>query len=447
VKNGSSGKPNESGKGQTPIGLKTLVSEFRMMLKYRDLTVLNFAILVSMIGFGLIMPFIPIYADDFGATDFEIGLMVGLFAVVRLIFSPIGGWTADRFGRKPSMVFAMFLYSVNMAMFGFANSLYELFLYRALQGAASGLMWPVAMTYIGDVVEEEDRGKAMAMYSLMFATGTAVGPLLGGTIATYSSLSMAFFVTAAMALISALMLVFWVKESHEINRKDRKRIGIREALEQFRLRNVTNQPGTFMGISVGSFTAFFGMAVLYPMLPIYGREAMDLTDFDIGLLFTLIGTIQVVFMFPAGVFGDRMGKKRLMIIGSAIAALFSAFIPLSPTFGVLVGVIIIYTFGRSIARPLFPAIISSLTEKENRGKGMGIYTLAQNLAFALGSTFGGFVSGMWGREYPFFMAAVVGLLGLVIMIMFVDEDITRPRIDVETVEEVKAIEETDGCME
>jgi len=250
------------------VGFRNLMAEFRQMLKYRDLTILNFAILVSMIGFGVIMPFIPIYAEDFGANDFEIGLMVGLFAITRLIFSPIGGWTADRFGRKPSMVFAMFLYSVNMAMFGFATSLYELYLYRALQGAASGLMWPVAMTYIGDVVKDEDRGKAMAMYSLMFATGTAAGPLLGGAISTYYDLSVAFFVTAVMALISAFLLLFMVKESHHVEKKDRKK-GIRENLAEFRLTRITPYPRTFMGISLGSFTVFFGIAVIYPMLPIY----------------------------------------------------------------------------------------------------------------------------------------------------------------------------------
>lgn len=436
----------KDGSESQPIGLKLLVSEFRMMLKYRDLTVLNFAILVSMIGFGLIMPFIPIYADDFGASDFEIGLMVGLFAVVRLIFSPIGGWTADRIGRKPSMVFAMFLYSVNMALFGFADSLYELFVYRALQGAASGLMWPVAMTYIGDVVEEEDRGKAMALYALMFATGTAIGPLLGGAISTYYDISVAFFVTAGMALISAFMLLFMVKESHHVE-KAQERIGFREALGQFRLHRITTHPRTFTGISIGSFTAFFGMAVLYPMLPIYGRNNMNLSDLDIGILFTIIGAIQVIFMFPAGVFGDRIGKKKIMLLGCGIAALFSGIIPLSPNYAVLITIIVIYTFGRSIARPQFPAVISMLTRKETRGKGMGIYTLAQNLAFALGSTAGGYVSGLWGREYPFYLAAVVGLAGLVIIVLFVEEVVTVGESDKERDNETMALQETESVPE
>jgi len=406
------------------LGLRDITSEFKLMLKYRDLSVLNFAILVSMIGFGLIMPFIPIYAEDFGASDIEIGLMVGLFAVVRLIFSPIGGWTADRIGRKPSMVFAMFLYSVNMALFGFANSLYELYLYRAMQGAASGLMWPVAMTYIGDVVKDEDRGKAMGLYSLMFATGTAVGPLMGGAISTRFDLSIAFFVTAVMALISALLLQFMVKESHHVERRDR-RTGLREALGEFRLSRVTLHPRTFMGISMGSFTVFFGIAVLYTMLPIYGKNDLNLTDLDIGILFTLIGIIQVIIMFPAGVAGDRMGKKKIILLGSTIAMIFSFMIPLASGFLVLLVIVGIYTIGRSLARPLFPAIITSLTLKKNRGKGMGIYTLSQNLAFALGSTAGGYVSYTWGREYPFYLTGAVGLIGLLIIVVFVRESQTR----------------------
>lgn len=432
-------------KGQRAIGVRTIISEFRGMMRNRDLAVLNFAILVSMIGFGLIMPFIPTYAEDFGASDAEIGLMVGLFAIVRMVFSPIGGWSADRFGRKPSMVFAMFLYAVNMAMFGFANSLYELFVYRALQGAASGLMWPVAMTYIGDVVKDEDRGKAMGLYTLTFATGTAVGPLLGGTISIKYGISSAFYVTAVLALISAFLLLFKVRESHivvperrekrmsgtfgeDLGREKRssgpRRDGLRSVADEFRLSRITPYPRTFIGVSLGSFTMFFGMAVLYAMLPIYGRNELNLSDWDIGALFTVIGVIQVLFMFPAGVFGDRIGKKRIILVGSIIAAVFSGLIAFTDTFVILLVIIVFYTIGRSIARPLIPAIISSLTEKENRGKGMGLYTFVQNVAFAVGSTAGGYVSQVCGREFPFLMASGVGLAGIAVFALYVSDSDT-----------------------
>ncbi len=403
-------------------GLRSIISDFRAMLRYKELNVLNFSILVSMIGFGLIVPFLPIYAEDFGASDAEIGLMVGLFAITRLVFSPIGGWMADRIGRKPSMVIGMFLYCIVMFLFALAETIPELFLYRGLQGAASGLMWPVAMTYIGDVVEEEDRGKAMALYSLMFATGTAIGPILGGAISTRYDLAMAFYITSVLALISAFLLLTKLKESHKPARRMTK-TGIRNTLGEFRLKNITTDPKNFMGVTMGSFSVFFGVAVLYPMLPIFGKNNLSLDNWEIGVIFTLMGVVQAVFMFPAGVFGDRLGRRNLIIVGCLISAIFSGLIPFSSNLYVLLVIVCIYTFGRSIARPLFPAMISAMTMKETRGKGLGVYTMAQNLAFASGATAGGYVSEIWGREYPFYLAAIVGLLGTLILFLSVNERI------------------------
>jgi len=397
-----------------PFSLRHIIEDFRLMLRYRELVVLSFAILVSMIGFGLIMPFLPIYAEDFGASDSEIGIMVGVFAIVRLFFSPIGGWLADRVGRKPSMVFGMFMYCGVMFLFGIAETITELFIYRGLQGAASGLVWPVALAYVGDVVAEEDRGKAMALYSLMFATGMAVGPLLGGIISEWYSLEVAFYFTSLLALLSAILLQWKVKESHK-GISPGHRNNFLTILREFRLRSITNDPRTFTGVSAGAFAIFFGMAILYPMLPIYGKGELGLSNWHIGVVFAMIGFVQVVFMFPAGSLADRVGKKKLIIAGSLIAALFSGAIVLAVDFWTLIIIVALYTLGRSIARPLFPAIISSLTAKENRGKGMGIYTLAQNLSFATGAMSSGYISEFMGRDYPFLLAAVIGFLGVLII--------------------------------
>ena len=408
------------------FSFRYIAQDFRAMLRYRELVVLSFAILVSMIGFGLIMPFLPIYAEDFGASDPEIGIMVGVFAIVRLFFSPVGGWLADRVGRKPSMVFGMFMYCGVMFLFGIAKTVTELFIYRGLQGAASGLVWPVALAYVGDVVKEEDRGKAMALYSVMFATGMTIGPLLGGIIAEWYSLATAFYFTSALAFISALLLLWKVEESHE-GSSPTAGSSLFTVLREFKLKNITHDPKTFVGVSSGAFAIFFGMAVLYPMLPIYGKGELGLGNWHIGVIFAVIGLMQVIFMFPAGSLADRVGKKKIIITGSLMAALFSGAIVLAVDFPSLILIIALYTIGRSLARPLFPAIISSLTTKENRGKGMGIYTLAQNLSFATGAIASGYISEFMGREYPFLLACVIGLLGTVIILVTVKEGVSGPR--------------------
>ncbi len=408
-------------------GFRGILDDFLVVIKYKQLLILSFAILVSMIGFGLIMPFLPIYAQLYGATDTQVGLMMGIFALVRLATSPIGGWLADKIGRKPLMVFGMFLYTVVMYLFGTANTLPELFLYRGGQGAASGLVWPVAMAYVGDIVKEKDRGKAMGLYTLMFATGSAVGPMMGGLISTRYGLAMPFFITSLLALLSGLTLFFGLKESfvpdeHEDKISDRlpKVSLLRPYLY---LKSITPHPKTFLGISFGAFTLYFGLAALFPMLPIYGMGVLGLDSLQIGMLFTAMGVVQMVFMFPSGCIADRVGHKKMIVLGAIIAAVFSGFIVLAVGFYTLVFIVSIYTMGRSIAKPSIPALVTTLTPISKRGRGMGIYTFFENLAWAGGSIMSGLISDLYGRQSPFIFAMILGIIGtIIIMVTVVEPD-------------------------
>ena len=412
----------EKAKKDTPFGFKSLFEDLKLMLKYRELLVLSFAIFVSMIGFGLIMPFLPKYARDYGATKTQVGFMMGLFAVVRIFFSPLGGWLADKIGRKPLMVLGMFMYTLVMFLFGTADSVAEIFLYRGAQGAASGLVWPIAMTYIGDIVKEDERGKAMGLYSITFASGNAVGPIMGGVIASKFSLSYAFYGTSLLALISGLMIFFGVKESYkgQIRKKTRKQSAL-SILKDFNLKKITPHPKTFLGLTVGSFTVFFGLAMFFPMLPLFGNEILGFNDMDIALMFTAMGIIQVLFMFPAGSLADRVGHKKMILTGSLISSVFCGVIAIATGFYSLLFIVILYTMGRSIARPSFPAFVTSLTPTQHRGKGMGIYTFAQNLSWAFGSVASGIIADSMGLRFPFVVALVIGLIGVGILLFTVDD--------------------------
>ncbi len=408
---------------QEPFGIKSILSDLKIVLEYKELLILIFAVFVSMIGFGLVMPFLPIYARDFGATKTHIGLMLGVFSIVKIAVAPIGGKLADMYGRKYIMVGGMFTYMVVMFLFGAARTLPELFIYRGGQGAASGMVWPVAMTYIGDVVKKEDRGKAMGLYSMAFASGNATGPVLGGLIASYYSLSVPFFFTSALAATSGLLLLFGVKESYEGSRRKKSKKSRRNPLSflKFNLSDITPHPKTFLGLTVGSFTIFFGLSMVWSMLSLFGDEILYLTAFQISLIFTLIGVVQVVIMFPAGSLSDRIGRKKLIVSGALISSVFAGVIGLSTGFIFIMVAVAFYTFGRALARPSFPAFVSSLTSIEHRGKMMGIYNFAQNLAFATGSFLGGSVADVFGLRYPYFIALIVGIAGVAFIVVTVKE--------------------------
>ncbi len=411
----------KKGDKQENFGFKSIITDLRLMIKNKELLILSFAIFVSMLGFGLIMPFLPQYAKTYGASKTQIGMMMGLFAIVRVFSSPVGGNLADKVGRKPIMVGGMFLYFIVMFLFGTADSVLEIFLYRGAQGAASGLVWPVTYAYVGDIVKEEERGKAMGLYSMSFASGNAVGPIMGGVIASQFNFSMAFYGTSILALMSAILLLFGIKESYEGQKTKTKKKKSIFAIKDFKLSNFTIHPKTFLALTIGSFTVFFGLAMVFPMLPIFAEEALGLTTFHIGMIFAVIGTVQFLVMFPAGSLADRIGRKKLIVSGSVIAALFSGAISLSLGLYTLMIIVGLYTLGRSLARPSFPAFVTSLTPKEHRGMGMGVYTFAQNMAWAIGSTASGLVADYIGIKFPFIFALGVGMIGSLIILLRVEE--------------------------
>ncbi len=406
------------------FGIKSIHSDLKIVLEYKQLPILFFAVFVSMIGFGLIMPFLPIYARDFGATKTHIGLMLGIFSIVKIFTAPLGGKLADMYGRKPIMVGGMFMYMVVMFLFGAARTLPELFIYRAGQGAASGLVWPVAMAYVGDIVKEEDRGKAMGLYSMSFASGNAFGPLLGGVIASYYTLSVPFFFTSALAAMSGILLYTGIEESYEGSKKLGDAVSKGSdplAFLKFKFKKITPFPKIFLGLTIGSFTVFFGLAMVWPMLSLFGDEILLLSEIQIAGIFTLIGIVQMTFMFPSGSLSDRIGRKILIVSGGIVSAIFAGVIGLSMGYLFILGAVAFYTLGRSMAEPSFTAFVTSLTPTRHRGKGMGVYNFAQNLAFASGSFLSGVIADLAGLRQPFFVALVVGLLGVLFIYATVEE--------------------------
>ena len=130
-----------------------MLRELKILTKYRNFLELCFAVLVSMIGFGLILPLLPIYGREMGASGVYLGLLTSLFGITRSITSLPGGVLADKVGRKKLIVGGLLAYTVVMFLFGVSTNLYHLLILRACQGAASGVVWPVAATMVADIVE------------------------------------------------------------------------------------------------------------------------------------------------------------------------------------------------------------------------------------------------------------------------------------------------------
>lgn len=403
-----------------------------ILFRYSQLFPLCFAVFVSMLGFGLVMPLLPIYARDFGATGMQLGFLTASFAVARLITTFPGGWLADRTGRKKPIILGLFAYSVVMALYGFSQDTSQLILLRGLQGMASGIVWPVISTMVVEMVPPKDRGKAMGLYEMMHFLGMVIGPGLGGVLAVVFTTAVPFFVCGVLASLSSILVVFTVQETvttklsiddsptenayFGTNSKPSGRNSIIKAIKQ-----LTPYAGIFVGLCVARFILAFSNSLMQPVLSVYANEEIGISEAGVGMLFTTQGIVTLFATIPMGTVADRVGRKPMIILGKIIHASAAILVIFSGSLWPLLLVMTMRGFGRAVSNPSITAMFSGLVPVSKRGRGMGIFNIFQNVGLVVGATVGGFLYEFSSFEAPFIACAGVGLIGVLVVSLMVSE--------------------------
>ncbi len=174
--------------------------------------ILSFALIVVMLGFGMVMPIFPFYIAEFGAGGMELGLLIATASLLEFIFGPFWGSISDRIGRKPVLAIGMLGFALSTFLFGISTELWMLFASRALSGVLSAAAITTALAYISDSTTDEERGGGMGKLGAAMAFGVIVGPGIGGWLAS-DTLSTPFFTASALALCALLMIIFLLPES------------------------------------------------------------------------------------------------------------------------------------------------------------------------------------------------------------------------------------------
>jgi len=413
--------------------LRQFKDDLMVLSKYSQLFPLCFAVFVSMLGFGLVMPLLPIYARNFGASGLQLGLLTSSFAVARLTTALPGGWLADKLGRKKPVVLGLLVYSIVMSLYGFSQDVFQLILFRAFQGMASGIVWPVISTMVADMVSPRDRGKALGIYGMAWFLGTVVGPGLGGVLAGTFSISVPFFVCGALALLSTTLVAFTVQETvtveqakgnPEVNAnplptENHEPFGL--AIFVHRIRQLTPYVGTFLGLCTARFILAFSNSLIQPLLSVFANEELGISEAGVGILFAVQGLATLLATMPMGTVGDKVGRKPMVVLGQVFDAASAILIVFSGSFWPLVLIMTLRGLGRAVSNPSIVAMFSGLLPLSKRGRGMGVFSVFQNVGLVTGATVGGFLYEFSSSEMPFIACALVGLAGVLVVLVTVSE--------------------------
>jgi len=174
--------------------------------------ILALSIFCCMLGSGIVVPLLPLYAESLGASGVWLGLIFAGFAITHAISTPIFGRLSDRKGRKRFISIGLLAYGIIALAFVWADTIYQLVLLRLLHGVAGGMILPIAQAYVGDLSPQGEEGKWMGYANAAFFSGFGFGPLMGGVLAEHLGMDVAFFTMGGLSLLAFFIAIFFLPE-------------------------------------------------------------------------------------------------------------------------------------------------------------------------------------------------------------------------------------------
>jgi len=407
------------------------VSTPRIAPGRRALITVFLTILLDLIGFGMILPLLPFYAQEFQATPLKIGLLFSSYSLTQLLFAPLLGRLSDRIGRRPVLLASIAGGSLSYLLFAFAPSYAVLLLSRSLSGIAAA-NYGIAQAYMADVSAPEDRSRAMGLVGAAFGLGFILGPALGGFLSQVGTALPSLgpqghrllpLTAAALSGVNFAMAFFGLPESlsHELRR------GAAEEgswLDLADLRKVWRD-APLRGLMLLFFLVMFCFSMMETTLALFCQARFGFGTRETSFLFVFVGVVLVVIQ--GGLIGrlvKRFGERSLILAGIVLMALGLALVPLTPAsippvwprLWPLLASMLLLAAGNGIHNPSTTGLLSRLTDERSQGGTIGLSRSFGALARIFGPVAGTWVFGVAGPAWPFWTAGGLMLVALAVAV-------------------------------
>ncbi len=375
------------------------------MFRNKNLVVLFFTMIVVMLGFGIIIPILPFYVEQFGAGGTELGIMMAIFSIMQFLFSPIWGELSDLLGRKPLLILGVVGMGISMLMFGLSTSLWMMFASRVLGGILSSATMPAAMAFISDSTTEKDRGAGMGLIGAAMGVGMILGPGMGGWLSG-SSLATPFYLAAGLSFLAALLIFIILPESLPSQSRVKGRAKIRGPQLGMMFRELFGPIGFLLFLA---FLVNFGLANFEGIFGLYAQKRYAYGPTEVGTVLTVVGVIstliQLVLTGPAT---RRLGEVKvilLSLIGSAVG--FAVMLLARSSLAVILTVGF-FIFANAMLRPVIATLTSKVTEG-GQGVALGLNNAFQSLGRVVGPLWAGTLFDV-NLSLPYSSAAIILLV-------------------------------------
>jgi DHA1 family tetracycline resistance protein-like MFS transporter len=374
------------------------------------LLVIFITVFIDLLGFGIIIPLLPFYAEHFGASALLVGLLSTSFSLAQFVFAPFWGRLSDRIGRRPVILIGLLGSCLSYAFFALATSLPMLFLARTLAGIA-GANIPTAQAFIADSTTADRRARGMGLIGAAFGLGFMFGPAIGGFLSHWGYAAPAWF-ASAISLANFVAALLLLPESRPGHLRDTIRPARLEVIRRALARPQLPLVLLVYFIVLTSFASFEAMFALY------SERRFGFSAATIGYMFAWVGVVLATVQgLLVGRVVKAIGERRLVPLAVFVIAAALGSVPFAPSVPVLAAVCGLLAFGMGFNSPSLLSAISQLADPRDQGSTLGVSQSLGSLARIIGPMWGGWVFDQFGIRYPFFTAAALMLLAALLSVV------------------------------
>ena len=316
---------------------------------------------LDLVGFGIVVPILGRYAERFGASGLEVGLLFASFSLAQLVFAPLLGRLSDRIGRKPVIMISLLGTAVGSFVTGAAGALWVLFLGRILDGA-SGASVAVAQGAVTDLAPPSERPRLLGLLGAAFGVGFVVGPALGG-LASLGGEHIPFFVAGTVALINAIVAWRRLPETRPAD--------VRQAAREA-AKNDTEAKVRLWGLAVAGFTAIVAFSGFEATFSLLAGDRFRLTEGGVAAIFVGVGVVLV------GVQGGlirpinaKLGTQRSLQVGLVLNSAGLIVLSTAENWPLLIVALALLTVGQGLVTPNLSSLVSGRVPDHRRGEALG----------------------------------------------------------------------------
>src|SRR3954451_11346412 len=375
----------------------------------RPLLIIFLTIFVNLIGFGIIVPLLPFYAETFGASPVVIGLLFAVFSLCQLVAAPALGDLSDRYGRRPILIFSLAGTVVSFVMLAVAHSVAMLFAARVVDGLSGGNI-STARAYVADITEPKDRARAYGIIGAAFGLGFILGPALSGVLSGISYTA-PIWAAAALTLVATIMAWLWLPETIH-----RAQAGTGNPFSY--LPSLMQRPVVRRMLAI-DFIYWLAFATFQTTFSLFVARRFGFGVAKTGYFFAAFGVLGAViqggFIRPIV---KRLGDKPTFLIGLGFGAVGLVSAALAHSVAMFALALVPLAVGIGFGHPTMSSLVSLVARGDEQGRVQGAASAVESLGRTIGPLWGNASLQQYGESTPYISAAAFLLLTLLLSVGF-----------------------------